>query len=140
MSFLEEYRAVMAERDVLNTRFKALQGPFSHHITNKELPLTDRWQFWVEAPMELKKPIRDYYGHPNGKVSKWVERVRLEFYWNRGATMLWKDIMEEAVDHIVSTGKFDPEFLSYEVASHEEMVELLEAILASNEPGFEYDW
>lgn len=106
-----------------------LKPAFVEYITNKELPLDERWLFWVSAPKELKNE-EPWISHIefDGEEIFWFDGPH---YYEKRMTILMTDVVSTYIDN----NKWE-----VDKYSEEAIAALKEDILASNVYSFELDW
>jgi len=117
---IEEIKGRIEE---LQSSIEKVKAEFRAVITNKDIPLDERWDFFVRSPDILKE-------HQN-----WIAHFDIEketdfsyyddFYFERYQTIHTSDLVERVEER--------EKFANY-------VVPLKEEILHKNLGGFQYDW
>lgn len=137
MGAIEKMKLKSAEYNLHAEQFKKdYQKEFETYITNKEISLEERFDFWLDAPDILKKQggwIETYLF--NGRELCLMD----DLYQERHQTVdVHEDIVTEFQGRVDSEHKFD---WFHGVPVTQEMVnQLMEDVLEKNVASFIYDW
>lgn len=137
----------------------ALNKPlFRELLTDKEVPLDTRWEFWCNAPEHLK-------GHKG-----WISAGRLKafkvigiddpteyeglFYWDRYQSMTYEEYLDASLEILAECdeGQYEgvdvcgegcdslEDWIEQNPVVQEFIRQFKEEVLASDYSGFRYDW
>lgn len=133
MEFLEKL-------EELKKNTENLKSEFSQYITNKEIPLAQRWEVFIEAPYDLKNH-EEYIITATSTGLKYVMDHWLgpSNYYSRGSQIYMADLFVDCVHG----DEIHPSSFDYEINKQQAEVLLtqaLEEVLSNNLGGFIYDW
>lgn len=55
----DRINSIESQRLELDAMMAALKPDFEAHITDKNIPLNERWRFWLDAPDDLKNHLEN---------------------------------------------------------------------------------
>lgn len=140
MEILEKLAEHKKKEKALKEEAKNLRIEFSKYITNKEIPLADRWEVFIAAPRDLKKH-EEYIitAKSDGLkyvMDKWFDAPEV---YGRGKQIYMADVFVDCVHH----GEIHPSSFAYrmdEEKAKELLTQALEEVLSNNLGSFCYDW
>lgn len=137
MNIKEQIQAVNAEKLAVTQKYKNLKAGFRSYITDKSIPVVERWEFFLNAPSELKDN-KEYIWHPNSKYLKArVDRFSdIPEVYGRGKAIYVNEFFEE----VVWEGKIWMENVYDKKISEDDIKNALEEILSQNLEYFHFDW
>lgn len=137
MDIKEEIQALNLEKEALEQKYKNLKTAFRSYITDKNISVIERWEFFVNAPSELKNN-KEYIWHPNSKyLKKQLDRFsNIPEVYGRGKAIYVTDFFED----IVWESKIWMENIYDEKITEEDLKNALEEILSQNLEYFHFDW
>jgi hypothetical protein len=143
----DKIQAIIARVQAVNEELRQLRPEFVAFITDKSIPLTERWDTWESAPSELK----DHHG--------WIvhfESLPRDFVGydcdvnaDRHQTVNISNIMENLYEKQQMVEDGEPEKGNWmhkywkgavEFFEKHSIEEFQEEVLAMNLESFEYDW
>lgn len=137
MDIKEQIQVINLEKDAVMQKYKNVKTAFRSYITDKNIPVLERWDFFVNAPSELKNN-KDSIWNPQSKLLKHLfeKFPRIPEVYGRGKRIY----MHELFDEIVWQGKIYMDNLYDEKISEDDVKNGLEEILSQNLEYFEFDW
>lgn len=137
MNLKDEILSVNAEKNAVMQKYRGLKPAFRIYVNDKSIPVLERWDFFVNAPSELKNN-KDYIWHPNSKyLKKLFERfANIPEVYGRGKRIY----LGELFGDIVWEGKICMENVYDEKITEDDVKNGLEEILSQNLEYFHFDW
>ena len=137
MDIKEQIQAINLEKDAVMQKYKNVKTAFRSYITDKSIPVIERWNFFLNAPSELKNN-KDYIWHPNSKyLKKELDRFTdIPEVYGRGKAIYVTDFFTD----VVFEGKIWIENVYDEKITEDDIKNALEEILAQNLEYFHFDW
>jgi hypothetical protein len=126
------------ERVELDAKYKQLKGEYTKFINDKNVPLMERWTFFVNAPAEMKGR-HDWLLRPSSKFLKWVMEHWFDApeVYGRGKPIYVAELFED----LVNNGKIHMGNVYLDDGLTQGDVEAgLEELLRTNLEYFTYDW
>lgn len=143
MTQLQQFNTRIANLNELQKKVdeesSAMKADFQRLITDKTIPLVERWDFWISAPSSLKED-HDWlpqYGTLQNRYAKFY--CDAPEVYGRGRQVEWSEILDFV---FAEDGTVDAcsNYKGVVVFTQEEMTELLESILSDNVATFKFDW
>lgn len=137
MDIKEKIKTVDLEKVAVTQKYQDLKTEFKNYITDKSIPVIDRWEFFEQAQSELKENL-DYIWSPSSKFLQ----ARLDRFndmpeiYGRGKKIEVTDFFED----IVWGGKIWMENLADKTLKEDDIKNALEEILEQNLEYFLFDW
>lgn len=137
MNLREKIYAINAEKQEIMQKYRGVKTEFRSYITDKNVPVLERWDFFVHAPSELKNN-KDYLWEPQSNFLKKFFDKLSDFpeVYGRGKNIY----LGELLNDIVCQGKIYMECVYVENISEDEVKNALEEILSLNLEYFVFDW
>lgn len=137
MSLVEKIDQISKEKAILNEKILNLKTEYKQYITNKDIPLMVRWDFYLEAPVELKEQNR-WLIRPQTKFLQYVKENWFDApeCYGRGKQIY----IDELFQDIVYEGKIYLENLYEQDITQEDVENGLEELLQMNLEYFTFDW
>lgn len=137
MDIKEQINLVNLEKQAVMQKYANLKTAFRSYITDKNIPVVERWDYFIGAPSELKNS-KDYIWHPKSEFLKNVFRKFSEIpeVYGRGKTIY----LSKLFDDIIWEGEICMENVYDEKTTEEDVKNGLEEILAQNLEYFKFDW
>lgn len=137
MNIKEKIDQVTQEKEELNKKMLSLKNEYEQHITNKEIPLMERWEFYLNAPAELKNKktslIRPKTGFLTHVKENWFDAPEC---YGRGKPIYIDSLFED----LVYEGKIYLENFDLNKFDEEDIELALEELLEMNLEYFTFDW
>lgn len=137
MDIKEKIQAVNLEKEALIQKYQALKTEFQSYITDKNIPVIERWEYFREAPSELKDNL-DYIWHPKSKfLQDRMDRFSdIPEIYGRGKKIEVTEFFED----LVWGSKIWMQNLSDKSLTEDDIKNALEEILEQNLEYFHFDW
>lgn len=125
----------------LQNKIQSIKEEYIKYITNKDIPLEERWSTFINAPQELKE--HDTYGPKFKNIPNDFVMYEGPIHADRGYTINIKDMFEEIEEVLseIKSGTYEPIY-KWHIKSYEKLDvnALKEEILEKNIGSFDYDW
>lgn len=137
MNIQEKINQLNKEKNELENKYKQLKSEYLQYITDKKIPVLERWEFFISAPSEMKEQNR-WLIRPSTKFMKYV----VENWFNapecygRGKPIYIADLFGD----IVWKGKIYMENVYVDYMTQEDVEKGLEELLSLNLEYFTFDW
>lgn len=137
MNLKDEILSVNAEKDAVMQKYRGLKPAFRSYVNDKSIPVVERWDFFVNAPSELKNHQNSVW-HPKSKyLQKELERCSgVPESYGRGKKI---EVSEFFMD-VVFKGKIWMENVYDKKFTEDDIKNALEEILGLNLEYFMFDW
>lgn len=140
MTLQEKIQAYNQAKKDLEKQAKALQGEFQKYIVDKNIPLVERWEFFVNADDNFKNH-KDWIYSAKGQGMKYVmdNWFNAPEVYGRGKTIDVGSLFGDCVHN----GNLYPENFAYKMQkedAQEYLESALEEILKENLGSFCFDW
>lgn len=139
MELDNKIKSYLEQKDQLEKSANTLKSELKKYITDKNIPLLERWDYYLNAPGDLKYTSTDLMS-PNSKFLQQYFRHRFnapEIY-GRGKRIYIKDIF----GYLIYKGQVDLEEYNYNNPdlTEEQVFEGMEELLEENLNYFTFDW
>lgn len=122
--------------EVVNELYQA-KSEFKQYITNKEIPVLERWKFFINAPNELKEQSK-YIIRPENEFLNYFVHNKFDApeIYGRGKTIY----VATMLNNLVYSDSFNEEDYFYEEFGEEVIKQGIEELLEMNLEYFCLDW
>lgn len=134
MDIIEQVKVLQTEKETLENKFSKCKADFKSYITNKTIPLLERWDFYLNAPSELKEKS-DWLIRPKSDFLYYVRYHWLDAEYGRGKRIYIDQLFED----FIYKGKVDSESV-LKIYSEQQIYLGLEELLDMNLEYFTMDW
>lgn len=137
MDIKEKITALMQRKKEIDKEIYQSKTEFKQYITNSEIPVLERWEFFTLAPREFKEQS-NYIIRPNNSFLKSFMDNRFDApeIYGRGKTIYFGDMFEDLVDG----DELNEEDYYYKKFGEKVIKEGLEELLEMNLEYFCLDW
>lgn len=137
MNIQEKIEQLNKEKNELENKYRQLKSEYIQYITNKEIPLMTRWEFFISAPAEMKEQnrwlIRPKTGFLTYVKENWFDAPEI---YGRGKKIYIDSLFEE----LIYEGKINLEGFDLDQFDEEDVELALEELLQMNLEYFTFDW
>lgn len=143
MSIKAKLKELDKEQNALDKKYTKVEQKYKQYITNKDIPVLERWEFFINASSKLKnsfsgvatfnsKLLQGYMqSFENGPGSPRGEKIVMEDVL---ADYAHPDITQEELDYLAEN------YLGCDTLTKEDVEEAIEEVLSKNLESFTYDW
>lgn len=139
MQLDEKIKNYLEQKEQLQKSAKLLKVELKKHITDKTIPLLDRWDYYLKAPSDFKYTSSDIMSPRSHFLQQYFRhRFNAPEIYGRGKRIYINDIFGD----LIYKGKVDLEEYNYKLPelTEEQVFEAMEELLEENLDYFTYDW
>lgn len=143
MSLQEKINTVEKQNKAVNKKFSDLKNEFAQYITNQDISVSERWDFFINAPSKLKNSFSGVATF-NSKLLKGYMRSFLNAPGSpRGEKIVMEEVLEDYADPSITQEELDylaENYLGCDSLTKQDVEEAMEEVLSKNLECFTYDW
>lgn len=143
MQLQEKINQVENENKAVKKKFSGLKNEFSQYITNKDISVSDRWNFFINAPSKLKNSFSGVATFNSKILKNYMQNFLNGPGSPRGEKIVMEEVLEDYAHPDITSEELDylaENYLGCDNLTKEDVEEAMEEVLSKNLEYFTYDW
>lgn len=143
MDIKQELKLLDKEQNSVEKKYKKLEQKYQQYITNKDIPVLERWEFFINSSDKLKDSFNGVATFQSKLLQGYMQSFENGPGSPRGEKIVMEDVLADYVHPDITQEELDylaENYLCCDTLTKEDVEEAIEEVLSMNLAHFTYDW